>query len=1038
MTYISPENEQRIKQLSQDKLLEVIGNSIQLTPTSRTKKTYIGQCPVCKSEKGLLVTPDKQMFGCKDCRNCSGKYPLDFLYRQGIPYHECLRQLAEILNIVIVEPTVNNNSKRKTGKNNTSAPAKKNFLKEFLSGSGLTAKDVEIKVRTKDENRTVIQSPVFRSGTMDYSGNIDKTVDDVVIEYYDLEGAPVMYEVKDKRKKLEKKEYARVRYQFPQEHTDKNGRPIKYRTPAGAGTALYIPQKIRELYTNGTKIDRIFIQEGEKKAEKACKHGIHSVGISGIQNFAYQGQVPPDLVKLIQKCEIREIVLLFDSDWNDISSTIGINDDAMQRPRNFLYAARNFKKYVETLRNRNIYLDIYIGHVLENENKDKGIDDLLVNTLKDNPDILLQDINTLINKKNLDGEYLQLYKITIMGDLALQELWSLQSPQAFAERHKEKLKELPEFRIGKHSWRFNESGELENTRPLEHDEQYWRVNVKHNKDGEKTGETYEFRYVPCMRFLERRGFGRYWKSDKDRIFIHVTPPTVKVVDHTEIRDYIDDFTKALKDEEVLEMLFRGGSQYLGPDKLSRLEFQYPNFEVPRRDSQLLYFKDFCWKVTVDGIEVLDYTQISHMIWSDQVKDFAAQREDKPLIQVTKDENGNFDYTLSEAGQKCHMLQFLINTSNFTWRKEQAIKEGDNSEKKLEIDLTELQENKTHLISKLCAIGYMLMSCKDQNVSRAVVAMDGKLSEVGRSNGRSGKSVLGVMFRNLIPTVYINGKQENLEKDQFLWTEIEEKTKAVFLDDVRTNFSLEFLFACITGDWAVNYKGEGRRTFPFSKSPKIYITTNHALNGEGSSFNDRQWLIAFSDFYSDTHKPIHDFGCLFFDEWGFQQWNLLYNLIAECIQLYLRFGVVQAPGERLEARRLRQMIGTQLEQWADEYFSDSAHMNTKLVRKVVYDNFKQTLTGKEIGYYSATSFKKKLLLYIEYKGYKFNPHRYDNKTGEPRYYDKDGNPIIDHKEGGVEYFTIGDENFYKQEPTQTTVPFDKENDIDQEDNGDYIY
>ena len=49
---------------------------------------------------------------------------------------------------------------------------------------------------------------------------------------------------------------------------------MKYRTPYGAPAFIYYPQKIRELYQKQVPIKRLFIQEGEKKAEKATKHGI--------------------------------------------------------------------------------------------------------------------------------------------------------------------------------------------------------------------------------------------------------------------------------------------------------------------------------------------------------------------------------------------------------------------------------------------------------------------------------------------------------------------------------------------------------------------------------------------------------------------------------------------------------------------------------------------------------------------------------------------------------------------------------------------
>ena len=33
--------------------------------------------------------------------------------------------------------------------------------------------------------------------------------------------------------------------------------------------------------------------------------------------------------------------------------------------------------------------------------------------------------------------------------------------------------------------------------------------------------------------------------------------------------------------------------------------------------------------------------------------------------------------------------------------------------------------------------------------------------------------------------------------------------------------------------------------------------------------------------------LHDFGNLFFDEWDFDQWNLLWNMLASCIQIFCK-------------------------------------------------------------------------------------------------------------------------------------------------------
>ena len=36
-----------------------------------------------------------------------------------------------------------------------------------------------------------------------------------------------------------------------------------------------------------------------------------------------------------------------------------------------------------------------------------------------------------------------------------------------------------------------------------------------------------------------------------------------------------------------------------------------------------------------------------------------------------------------------------------------------------------------------------------------------------------------------------------------------------------------------------------------------------------------------------YSPVDHFGCIFFDEWDAEQWNLFYNFMMERIMIYLR-------------------------------------------------------------------------------------------------------------------------------------------------------
>ena len=168
-----------------------------------------------------------------------------------------------------------------------------------------------------------------------------------------------------------------------------------------------------------------------------------------------------------------------------------------------------------------------------------------------------------------------------------------------------------------------------------------------------------------------------------------------------------------------------------------------------RDEQYFYFRDRCWHITQHEVKEVGYESITHQIWDEQRKNTDARYLGHPLI-IFREKDGRYDYELSPEGRKCHYLQFLINTSNFTWRKRPE-----------EIEESEIFENNLHLLSKMCAIGYMLMECKDANVTRAVIGMDGKQSEVGDSNGRSGKSLVGELMRQVVDTVYISGKRTDI-------------------------------------------------------------------------------------------------------------------------------------------------------------------------------------------------------------------------------------------------------------------------------------
>ncbi len=1029
-----------------DKIKQISRLEDVIPQLNKAGKEFYTKCPRCgkfdtKKKKGLMVDTTKQICKCFSC-DFGTNSPVTFLMEtEGIKYTEALSRLAGIHNIDIENEqkckqrlayeNELNRQKRKYKKVET-------FCDKQMKESGLDPEDTEVEV-IEDNGKTLKKRPAFISGTRDQYGNfIIGKGDDMLIYYYDLEGKQVMYRPsKGNRNKM--KPLIRVRWQNPELHKDKNGRPIKYQSPAGSGSHVYIPQKIREYYKYAKPLEILFIQEGEKKAEKCCKHDIPSIGIMGIQNLGNKDHTLPSEVQLIiQKCEVKQVIFLLDSDWDHLSGSLKNGDKIDQRPRNFFYAVKNYKEYIQTMVNLGISVEIWFGYMKPNEIKAKGVDDVLVHILKGKEHNLKEDIDFSMHDKQGSGQLVQLHKITTMNDHQLADLWLLNDPEEFAKRHHDKICDLKEFILRNFKRRFNDNGELEMVQKIMPNEQYWDIAEKETRSGDIQQQIY-FNYYNCFNFLQNRGFHRINMKSNTWDFVHIEKRVIHKVDNYAIKDFVTEFTEEIKEIQVLNMIYRGGPQYLGYEKLSNLKFINPQIEKASKDSQCLFFREKIWEISADQIKEMNYSEFKSCVWEDKIID-ANVKQLKPLVKVTqmtdklkaklKSEykgisNGEFFIDISKEGQKCHFLQFIINTSDFTFHKKKKYKKTGNSKDSPELE--ELFQDNRHLVNKLTAMGYLLHDYKNDSELKAVICMDGKISEVGASNGRTGKSLFGRAVEQVIPQTYIPAKNKRITEDNFLYGEVTEKTKNIFLDDVRANIDFEFFFPVISGKLKVNPKGGQPFTLDQNDTPKLLLSTNHAINGEGSSFRDRQAFVAFSDFYSDNHKPIDDFGVNFFSEWEQDQWNLFYNLMATCLQLYFQSmregwagknkGIVEPPMESLEKRRLRQQIGEDFMTWAEVTFAvkpdgkpidENSKINQRNSRKELYDDFlEQHQHARK--YVTATSFKKRMRYYCKYKGFHFNPNKPNSEGIEfvtwIKHYPANTFEGEPDKSGGVEYFTI---------------------------------
>lgn len=995
---------------------DVAGDFMKL---KKSGKDLYGDCPFCGASgkgKGMFVSPAKDIYKCYVCDK-GGKGALKFLMQtQKQTYIEAIQFLSRKYSIdtqVKVNGGGAHNPYR--GKRELS------FTDIQLHSSGLAYDDVlSTVIRGDEKERMEVETSPFDVGTVnDYYQLVPGYGNDMVIYYYDLNGRQITY-VPPKRTKAEP--FFRIRFQNPEARKDKFGKPIKYYSPAGSGSQLYVPQKIRHTYRSHGKIETLYIQEGEKKAEKACKHGLMSVGIMGIHNLGSKDVMPQALQDLVQRCGVKRVVMLLDSDWRDLSHNIKSGDNPQRRPLSFFYAVRNFKDYMLSFRNLSINLEIYFGALRLGVESEKGIDDLLAGSLKGKEKDFVADVEETMNAKGSEGAYVYLHKITALTDYQLKDFWNLNSAADFAQNYKEILSTIPEFTISRTRYRFSEAGEFELAEPLLPEEKFWDYTDK---------GLVLFKYKRCYTFLQNRGYGKLRMAGKWR-YVHFKDHVLEEVDRPEIKAFVMEVAEQVAGEDVQDMMYKGGHFYLGDHSIENLKFLNPVMERTSKVSQSIHFKNCFVKVYPDKVETFPTTAKVEAIWRDQVVGFdykpvggdfiKVEQLGQEYLDALEEEETKYHFIekrspaylvrVSDEALRCHFLRYLFNVSNFHHKSIRNILDETRN-------IDAILNTSLHVLNKLTSLGYLCHRFHNPAVAKAVIAVDGRLTEVGASQGRTGKSLFGKALSRIMPTVYIGGKSKKLTEDQFLWEQVTEKTECVFFDDVRTNLDFEFFFPNITGQWSINAKGVGRWNLPESHPIKLFFTTNHMINGEGSSFTDRMHYLVFSDFYSDHHKPTDDFGQLFFDEWDEEQWNLFYNLVAYSLQLYFRYGLVPPPSSNIEKRKLRQMMGEEFLSWADEFYAPgepdlsspnptSGNLEVRIARKELFEGFKNRLRGKLLDFYSPTRFGRCLRWYCKYKGYHFNPHKQNELGQNCKDYLSEGSSSFmggEDKAAGLEYFTV---------------------------------
>jgi len=382
-------------------------------------------------------------------------------------------------------------------------------------------------------------------------------------------------------------------------------------------------------------------------------------------------------------------------------------------------------------------------------------------------------------------------------------------------------------------------------------------------------------------FLEDNGFYKFNpEGSKNYVFVKVTN---NLIDHTsekEIKDFILNYVIELDDMSVYNY-FADQTRFFREDFLTLLSTIDIYFIEDSNTTSYLYYKNCAVKITKEGLEPIDYMDLGGYVWKEHIID----RKFKIC------ENTECDYK-TFIKRICANDEARVRTMEST-------------------------------------IGFLMHGYKNLSYCPAVILNDEVISD--NPEGGTGKGLFMNAINQMKKLVVIDGKQFAFEKS-FPYQLVSADTQVLCFDDVKKHFDFERLFSVVTEGLTLEKKNKDAIKIPFSRSPKIAITTNYAIKGSGNSFARRKWELELHQHYNKNFTPIDEFKKHFFADWDDDEWCQFDNYMTYCLQLFLNEGLVKSKFVNLKTRQLSSDTSHDFIEWCG-LLENGAHKNLQIGIKV---------------------------------------------------------------------------------------------------------
>jgi hypothetical protein len=214
----------------------------------------------------------------------------------------------------------------------------------------------------------------------------------------------------------------------------------------------------------------------------------------------------------------------------------------------------------------------------------------------------------------------------------------------------------------------------------------------------------------------------------------------------------------------------------------------------------------------------------------------------------------------------------------------------------------------------CSIGYLLSTYKNKMNNKAIILNDEVISQ--NPEGGTGKGLFVQGLKQIRKVSILDGKTFD-DKKSFPYQTVSPETQVLVFDDVLKNFNFENKFSLVTEGMTLERKNKDAIKLKVEDSPKMVISTNYAIKGEGNSHDRRRHELEIAQYYGKNLTPYDEFGKQLFDDWDNEDFKKFDNYMISCLQYYFKLGLVKQNAKNIKLRKFIAETNMDFYEWISD-------------------------------------------------------------------------------------------------------------------------